>query len=181
MYYFVNTSRCGCAIIKNRFSNINVQVIYTHWNYIPQAFGISGTLPVAPSLGSFSWYSVPHIPFLKRRIIVGHTLKNCVLQINLIGFIVHLTCFINLGKSAEEFKSSLTVLSVIVNYHLYCLCCTVGILCKRSNIVSGNSSLHFNVFPRTNTSIILSLIWVSSLLFFLVWSVLLFWLQVLST
>ena len=37
----------------------------------------------------------------------------------LIGFMVHLTCFINLGKSSEEFKSSFSVLSVIANYHPY--------------------------------------------------------------
>ena len=36
----------------------------------------------------------------------------------LIGFMVHLTCFINLGSS-EEFKSSFSVLSVIANYHPY--------------------------------------------------------------
>ena len=32
---------------------------------------------------------------------------------------VHLTCFISLGKSSEEFKSSFSVLSVIANYHPY--------------------------------------------------------------
>ena len=32
---------------------------------------------------------------------------------------MHLTCFINLGKSSEEFKSSFSVLSVIANYHPY--------------------------------------------------------------
>ena len=32
---------------------------------------------------------------------------------------MQLTCFINLEKSSEEFKSPFSVLSVIANYHPY--------------------------------------------------------------
>ena len=59
----IHVATATCAKIKNRLSNVNVQLIYTHQNYIPGASGISG----ATSPGSFSWYPVnPQVAFMKK-------------------------------------------------------------------------------------------------------------------
>ena len=63
----IHVATATCAKIKNRLSNVNVQLIYTHQNYIPGASGISGSLTGTTSLGSFSWYPVnPQIAFMKK-------------------------------------------------------------------------------------------------------------------
>ena len=95
---------------------------------------------------------------------------------------VHLTCFINLGKSAEEFKSSFSVLSVIAKYHPY----TVNVVLLAYYVTDR---FGFNIvvilpyisifFKSKNKHNTLSNLRVSSPLSFLVWSFLLFWLQAL--
>ena len=63
----IHVATATCAKIKKRLSNVNVQWIYTHWNYIPGASGISGSLTGATSLGSVSWFPVnPQIAFMKK-------------------------------------------------------------------------------------------------------------------
>ena len=100
----IHVAKATCIIIKNRLSNINVQLQYTHWNYIPS--GTSGTLPVPLSLGSFSWCSVPHISFMKKEIS----------ELSKINWIyIYLTCFINLEKVQKNLK---TFLVFVCNCHL---------------------------------------------------------------
>ena len=73
---------------------------------------------------------------------------------------MQLTCFINLEKSSEEFKSPFSVLSVITNYHPYTV--NVELLAYYVTDRFGGSIVVIlpciSIFSRTKTSIIFSLI-----------------------